>query len=691
MSPQVLRPGQDLTVTVHVRNTGAAAVARPRVVVSISTSSFISRSSLDTWRTADPEGRVGWLVAQLELPAPLEPGQSATAEVVVPAAQVPLPHRLTAWGARGMAVTVVDRADDARPRLGIARTFLVWFPEQEVNPTHLSILAPVVGPAVDPRGGTWTDRLDEATADGGRLAELVAATGAYPAVTWVLDPWLLDGTADAGPATQAWADDLRDGLTDREVQLLPYLDPDLAALAHTEHDDLLAAATARAESAARTAGLPDAARVRLAWPPDAQPDLATAALAGRSTDLVLVVGPGVLTPPAVLTYTPSGRASLTAGGRDVTVLVPDERLSGALLTGRVGPMLGDGTAPAGAGAVTGATAAQDLLAELAVITRERPNDSRHVLLTAPRDWAPDAEVVAAQLEALAVAPWVRLEPVSALIGLANPEIDRGTLPDRQVSEAEVGGPEIGALGRAGERRAALAEILPDPAAVIGDPELETLALVGTAWRERPAGRARMIDAAQAAADAIADGVRAEPPTEVVNLISRSGDLPLHVRNDLTEPVDVVVGLRPSDQRLRADETVPVTIPAESTALVQIPVHAVQSADVSVTVEVRTPSGALIDNAASFPVRVRADWEGIGAAIIGGLLGIGLIVGLVRTVRRGRTARRAAPEPAAGPDTLSPEVDEPADDDADDAADPAADPADADPADADPAAAEEVRP
>src|SRR5690606_37087257 len=104
-----------------------------------------------------------------------------------------------------------------------------------------------------------------------------------------------------------------------------------------------------------------------------------------------------------------------------------------------------------------------------------------------------------------------------------------------------------------------------------------------------------------------------------------------------------------------DETIPVTIPAQGDALVQIPVHAVQSADVRVTVEVRTPGGTLVDDDATFPVRVRAEWEGIGAAIIGGLLAVMLVVGLVRTVRRGRTARRAAPAPAAGPDALSPET------------------------------------
>ena len=655
IAPQVLQPGQDLTVTVRVHNDGAAPVAEPRVVLSLDRNPFIGRFSLDRWRGAAPTDPVGSDLLVSDLPTALAPGQQATVELVVPAAQIRLPSRATSWGARGLAVSVVDRADPARTRVGIARTFALWFPQQEVNATRLSVLTPIVGPAADATTDSWVPALEEQTADGGRLTDVVEATAGAPGVTWLLDPWLLDAADRAGGAASAWGGDLLAGMTDREVQLLPYLDADLTALAHTTHDELAGTAIQRAEATARAHGLPDAARVSLALPAVDEPDLVTAGLAAEG-DLAMVVGPGVLAAPAVLTYTPSGRSTVTARGEDVTLLVPDARLSAALATGRVAVDETIGTDRPST--VTAATAAQDLLAELAVITRERPNDSRHVLATLPRDWTPDVDVVEAQLAALESAPWVRLQPVSALIGLADPEIDRGTLPARSAEESEIPGGEITALTSAIERRQELVGMLAEPQAALGDVELELLASLSVAWRAEPEGRAALVDRARAQTAALAGAVSVTATSEEgINVLSTSADLPVNVANALTEPITVQVRLRPDDPRLRPDDAVPVTIPAESEVLVRIPIHAVQSADVSVTVEVLTPDGAVVDDDTTFLVRVRAEWEGIGTAILGSLLAIGLVIGIVRTIRRGRTARRAAPEPAAGPDALSPEEDE----------------------------------
>jgi hypothetical protein len=643
--------GDDLHLTAELRNTGTTTVAEPHVLVHLDNSSFISRSSLDRWRTAAPDdGDIGTVVLQQDAPASLAPGETVAVDLTVPASSIQLSRRLDSWGARGLAVEVVDHADPARTRLGIARTFALWFPEHEITATRMSIVVPVTGPAVDPFGASWMNQLEGLTGTDGRLARLLAATGDHPEVTWVVDPWLADPTQDAGPVAESWAQDLLAATTDREVCLLPYLDPDLAALAHAGAGGLLTTAIDRAEATLDTTDLPESARVTLAWPADVLPDLMTTALAARAGFDAVLVGPGQLPSPSVLTYTPSGRTAIMVDGEDLPVLVPDERLSAALVTGVVGPV---GTEPMD-GVVTPATAAQDLLAELAVITRERPADGRHVLLTVGRDWLPDAAMVSAQLDALAAVPWVKVEPVSALVGLPDPEIDRGTLPDRSVAAEEVQAPALGTVSNAVLGREHLASIVADPSTMLGDLELEQLAPTSVAWRADPVGREMSVAASYVETQTLSGVVTVQPPTKPINLISTSGGLPVTVTNHLDEEVTVSVALRPSNSRLIADEAVTVTLEPGSETVVSVPVHAVQSANVLVTVELYAPDGALLDNSTQFIVRVRADWEGIGAAVIGVLLAIGLVAGVVRTIRRGRTARRAKPRPTSGPDDLSPE-------------------------------------
>lgn len=654
VTPQALAPGQDLTVTLRVTNVGAATLTQPRVIVRLARAPFISRTSLDRWRNAPTTADAGTSVLEVDLPAPLAPGASADVTGVVPAAAIGLRSTATSWGARGLAVEVVDAADPARLRLGLVRTFLVWLPPQEVVPTTVTVLVPVVGPVPDAVAGAALTTL---TASGGRLDRVLRATSGR-AVTWALDPSLLTVTTSAADGVTSgvdgdlarWRSDLVSAAPD-DVQLLPYGDADVTALAHAAAGALLDTAVERSVEAADAAGLTSDTVLR--WPGDTLPDLATASAVGRD-GLALVVGPGALAPPAILTYTPTGRTTASTGAGDVPVLVADERLSTGLATGRVGPA--DAAADAAADRtdpqLTGAVAAADLLAELAVITRERPSDGRHLLLTVPRDWTPDPGIAAAQLAALSAVPWVATAPVADLVGTEDPAVDRGSLPDREVDPAEIASAEIATLEGTLEERADIASLVADPAALVGDTTAELLAPTALAWRADPAGRTAAIAASVAATDALRSAVAVQRGSDV-NLIATSGALPVRVTNALDQDVVVQVRLRPGSPQLVADEAVTVTVPAGGEVTASVPVHAIQSADVEVAVELRTATGTLVDDSAVFVVRVRADWEGIGTGVLGALLAVGVVIGLVRTIRRGR-GRRGTPQVDPGPDDLSPE-------------------------------------
>lgn len=79
----------------------------------------------------------------------------------------------------------------------------------------------------------------------------------------------------------------------------------------------------------------------------------------------------------------------------------------------------------------------------------------------------------------------------------------------------------------------------------------------------------------------------------------------------------------------------------SITTVRVPIEAVANGNVDLTVHILDePGGDDVGRSASFMVRVRADWEDIGTAVVAGLLSVGFVIGMVRTIRSGR--RRFAP-------------------------------------------------
>lgn len=96
----------------------------------------------------------------------------------------------------------------------------------------------------------------------------------------------------------------------------------------------------------------------------------------------------------------------------------------------------------------------------------------------------------------------------------------------------------------------------------------------------------------------------------------------------------MVSLESKDARISPGKAVAVTIPANSTTKVMIPVEATGSGNASVIVNVLSPSGEVVGVSQAFDIRVRADWENVGTLIVAILLALVLVLGVVRSLRRG---------------------------------------------------------
>lgn len=125
-----------------------------------------------------------------------------------------------------------------------------------------------------------------------------------------------------------------------------------------------------------------------------------------------------------------------------------------------------------------------------------------------------------------------------------------------------------------------------------------------------------------------------PPSSTIQLLTTAADLPFRVRNDLPWPVTIQLSVSSPDPRLDVKPMTEATVQANSSMRVKVPVTArVGSGEQYLKLSLSSSSGVPIGGARMVQVSVRAEWEGIGLAILGGLVVVLLSLGIVRTVRR----------------------------------------------------------
>ncbi|MGC5627802.1 DUF6049 family protein [Georgenia sp. Z1344] len=667
VSPAALDPGEDLTVTVTL--TPTSDVDDGVLTLALDRSIPISRSVLAAWQSGeDPSGHPA--VETAELDEPLAAGESRTVELEVPADDLGLVEGVHEWGPRGLEVVLTDAGEVVE----VLRTAVVWgAPAGSLEPLPVGLLVPAtsgtvgddslvpgLGPdpaasdtapatpppdddesasAESPSGeapssnevppaespsdaagtGTTTDT-DAPPAGRGvlALADAIAGTGA----TLALDPVLLDGTGTAaGTALPELAEDDR-------LLALPAGDADLAALAHLDRPDLAQRLTS--DGVDRIGVLTGHVVPSLAWPATEEVDTETVELAHDASAGVTVLPGPVLTPASDLTYTVSGRADVELGGAralPAPALVTEERAS-ALLEGTVLPWsTGDETS------LSDVQARQLLLADLAVVFRERPSDPRPLLLAYDRTTAPEAAVVGDVAHALADAPWVELTSLAELRLAPAASTDPLSLPDRVVGAGELGSAELERAEATERLAAAVATMTDPPHPVTASAALAVRTAVSAGWRDDPTSRETLVGGWFHTLTTATHAVRATP-TSPINLIASTADLPVRVVNDGETDARVTVVVDPDDPRLEAPEGVEIVVPAGGQETALVPVSAIGSGDLPVQVRLVTPDGDQIGDAATIVVRVRAGWEGTGVRIAGLVLALLVVVGLVRRIRRG---------------------------------------------------------
>ena len=595
--------------------------------------------------------------------------------------------------------------DGRRTPLGLATTFVPWFPDGPPAPTRIAWLWPLVDqPRRAPAEVMLDDELDDLLAPGdedtprGRLQELLVAAregskgGCEPTatppegtprdssagcrgepvpVTYGIDPSLVysaeamtrpytgleDGErVDHEPSAHAeqWLVSLRAAAQDSDVLALPFGDPDVVAMTRVGSGLRDDAEQLRKLGQAELSGLlydePSDRELltSVAWPPPGP--LTTAALevlvGGQATSVVL--DPEALPPASsARSRTPSTRNELPSQFGRVTGLVPEQVLSDLVTpdpVGWQGPRLAE----------------QRFIAETAMIAAEVPSESR-TLLIAPSRTADVAQagVAAAMIADTGRLPW--LCPVSLADVAADRERCR-SLPDEQgPAEAE----QRSGIDPPDEREGELSPLfLERLAAVRAATEQFTDAVLVDGTEEQTATKARLLRATGRTASA---AWRSEPSTgrrmlglleddvrnlrgqvrlvsEPITLSGSSGVLPLLVQNELDQPVNVGI---------RLDETSAARLSTGATGVQVIPAR--NATQVSIRVEPRTSGrfvvrATLVDeNGQPFGdemrLEVRSTQYGRVALAVTGVAAALLLVAAGARITR-RALRRTPPDGGA---------------------------------------------
>ena len=638
-----IAPGSSASATLTVRNRTDAELSAGRVQVELGSTPLADDEAVTNWFD-DEEAPGDFTAIGTDSTGAIDAGESATATVFVPESAVgelapgiyPLRAELTG------ATTGGPTADDRVARDATATSVLVVTAAQS---SLIGVLVPITATPAD--GALLTsEELAALTAPEGALTAQLDGVAGTTAVL-AIDPSIPAairalGTAAPAQATE-WLSRLDDlpnqrfalqfGDADAAVQaqaqlpellqpttLAPFLDPANFPIARVTAEPTVAADGTTAPSPGPTEApvLPDdeelsaveGALPRILWPrADVTPDDLTAFQA--------YLGEGTTTIVSSATVSGQSAAHATAGGQDL--LVTDAAASAAL---------------SDAAAEADPAARQRLLAEGAA----------RLFLAEAR--APGAPLLIGLDRDETRTPDALREVISAADSIG---FDLGTLRDVPPASATIsvetgtsGAADVTSLLADEQALVAFSTILTDPQVLLG-PEririLRTLA-VGTPEEDFATGVA-----AHRAQTTATLGAVSVPPSSTIQLLSANADLPIRVRNDLPWPVTVQLTASPSDPRLEVKPLIETVVQANNTARVKVPVSArIGSGEVDLRLGLLSPTGVQIQGDQTVRVAVRAEWEGIGLGIFGGLAVLLIGLGVVRTVRRKR--REAAEEATA---------------------------------------------
>lgn len=672
LSPKILTNESELVVSGTITNTGDEALFAPLLMVSMAFSPADSIRELAD--SLDASTRPGRLISYEETSEDIPSGQTIPFEVHIPVDRLDL-YSSYDWGPRALGVDVLS-GDHS----GADRTIFIWDSGQEVQPTQVNAVVP------------WTASNSSNTV---KERSAITEIAQIPGTTLALDSTVIPRPTRDTSTSKADADGLFASkllVAEREIIALPTGDADPGVVALAANDQLSAlmsasiksfptsveaagwsatgvaiegasadlaesnpqSATSQSsdqsgatqtqgsqseangshsqssnESAAQKASKTHANATILKnveWPK--AETFSTTGLA-LASDKVTIAPGGALDPDPEVSFTSLAPVEVNYSTGETSTQGATDSTATVLSTNKT---LNDLLSWEVSTSSDALDVDQALAGVSAIITRERPSVSRTVEVTASRTLAPSASLVQ-RLKSLLQQRWVEPTSFSQIASSQVTDVERFVVGPGQLS-AETSA-ALTTLGDALAQLKSFADSTSDPKAVnatLHDDILPTVSASISA--DEQVTRASQFSAKVSNLRSLVSLV----PSDTVNLINKSADFPIRVRNDLAWDVNVTVTINPSDPRLKVRQSAITTIPARTVTAVNVPVNAIGSGDIEVTYQINTADGALLAISDDILVRMRAGWEDAFTITVAIAFGLLFVIGLVRSVRKRRAGR-----------------------------------------------------
>lgn len=640
----ILTAGTPLSAWVTLQNGTERAYPATTATLSLGPAPLADRTAVAQWLTGDSAARDLDEVATTSIPS-ADSGENSSSVAQAPQDTPALQNR--APGVYPLLARVAGSGS-----VLTARSVVIV--PGAATPAPVGIVVPITAGPIS-AGLLTSDELAELTAADGALTAVLDAVAGTSAIL-AIDPALAAairvlGSSAPEPAI-LWLDRLLRLPNERFA--LQFGDADIAAQLQSDAGALLQPTTLApymvaadfAESTATATPTPTATESPQG---PVYPDLVTLLDIGETrsgmywpitgtanADVVAALGAATVDGQVSVTLLGSdataqgaagGAVSASALAGDAAVLVYDSAASTALRDAAVAPDAATRGAPLAAATAYLSLATAQTQPLLVVV--DRASDYTRIGLRA---------AITAVGQTPFASPASLTELVAAPAGAITVS-DAATDVDRAATASALSADE--------DALRSFSSVLDDPAVLLGPNRAAMLQLLGAGWMPQPELWILAMTSHRSATAATLDAVGILPPS-TTNLLTSGAGLGFWVRNDLPWPVNVALTAAPDDLRLEVEPTTQVRADAASNKRIEVPVQArVGNGEVTIALQLRSPSGVPIGDAQRADVNVRAEWEGVGIVILSVLVGALLALGLVRTMLHRQWLRRQAAPAGTG--------------------------------------------